>query len=369
MTLEILSELLKLMAKENASDIYLKAGSPPVLRIEGELCSIKMDKLTPEQTDTLAQEIMNENQRKGFISRPEVNFIYSVSGIGRFRINIYRQRGSIGFVIRKVRDEIPTVDELMLPFVLKDIAMTPRGLVLVTGPTGSGKSTTMAAMIDWINENRTGHIITIEDPIEYLHKDKKCLVSQREIGTDTNDFSDALKNVVRQTPDVVMVGEMRDKESVAAATFFAETGHMVISSLHSSNTTQAIERVIQFFPSEVHTEIFMQLSLNLRAIIAQRLVPKNDGAGRVVAIEILVNNARFKELIRQGEFSQIKKELDFFSTEGMQTMDTSLFKLYQTELITMETALAYADSPNDLRLRIKTMPKKAVDMRASSVTM
>lgn len=364
MMLEILTELLKLTTKENASDMYIKAGSPPVLRIEGELCTIKMDKMLPEQTEALANEVMNEHQRKSFIARPEVNFIYSISGVGRFRINIYRQRGTVSFVIRKVRDEIPTIDSLMLPPVLKDIAMIQRGLVLVTGPTGSGKSTTMAAMLDWINENRSGHIITIEDPIEYLHKDKRCIVSQREIGSDTNDFSDALKNVVRQTPDVVMVGEMRDRESVSAATFFAETGHLVMSSLHSSNTTQAIERVIQFFPTEVHAEIFMQLSLNLRAILSQRLVPKADGSGRVVAIEILVNNARLKELIRQGEFNQIKKELDFFSTDGMQTIDSALFKLFQAELITMETALAYSDSPNDMRLRIKTMPKKPVDMRA-----
>lgn len=360
---EIFIELLKVVTKENASDMYLQAGSPPVLRIEGELCPIKMDKASPEQTEALANEIMNEHQRKNFLNCPEANFIHSVAGVGRFRINIYKQRGSVSFVIRKVRDDVPTIDELMLPPVLKDIAMFTRGLVLVTGPTGSGKSTTMAAMLDWINDNRSGHIITIEDPIEYLHKDKRCLISQREIGTDTNDFSDALKNVVRQTPDVVMVGEMRDRESVAAATFFAETGHLVLSSLHSSNTTQAIERVVQFFPAEMHTEIFMQLSLNLKAILSQRLVPKADGTGRVAAIEILVNNARMKELIRQGEFNQIKREIDLFTTDGMQSMDMSLFKLFQEEMITMETALAFADSPNDLRLRIKTMPKKTVDMR------
>lgn len=355
---QVLAEILKLMVKENASDVYLKVGSPPILRIEGELVSIKFDRLTPEQTELLAFSVMNDYQKETFRRVPEINTIYSASGVGRFRVNIYRQRGSIGIVMRKVKEDIPSFEDLHLPAVLKDVAVTPRGFVVVTGPTGCGKSTTLAAMIDWINDHRTGHIITIEDPVEFLHKDKKCLVSQREIGTDTNNFADALKNVVRQTPDVVMIGEMRDKESVGSAVFFAETGHLVLSSLHSVNSVQAIERIIQFFPTEVHPELLLQLSLNMRAIISQRLVPKADGQGRVPAVEVMLNNARVRDLLKAGELTTLKREIDAFNSEGMQSIDTALFQLYQTELISFDTALAHADSPNDLRLKIKTTPSK-----------
>jgi twitching motility protein PilU len=364
---EFFHELLKLMVKQNASDLYLKVGSPPMLRLEGEMAAVKMEKLSPEQTMGIASGLMNDIQKARFVRKPEINMIYSFTGVGRFRVNIYKQRGTVGLVLRKVRDDIQTLDELNLPKVLKDMALLRRGLVLVTGPVGSGKSTTLAAMIDYINENRTGHIITIEDPIEFLHKDKNCIVSQREIESDTNSFADALKNAVRQTPDVILIGEMRDKESVSSAVFFAETGHLVLSTLHSVNANQALERIVNFFPTEMHRELFMQLSLNMQAIISQRLLPRQDGKGRVPAVEVLINNARMRELLNHGDFVTIKREMDFFNSEGMQSMDTAILELYRKNLISLETALAYADSPNDLRLRIKTLSPRdsTLDIRSS----
>ncbi|MBI2265618.1 MAG: PilT/PilU family type 4a pilus ATPase [Armatimonadetes bacterium] len=361
--LDILKEILKAMVERDASDVYFKVGSPPMLRIAGQLFSVKMDSLSPEQTESLAMQIMNNTQKASFEDRPEVNMIYSLSGVGRFRVNIYRQRGSVGMVMRKVRTDIQGLEELKLPEVLKSLCMNQRGLVLLVGPTGSGKSTTLAAMVDYVNNNRTGHILTIEDPIEFLHQDHKCIVSQREIGTDTNNWGDALKNAVRQAPDIVLIGEMRDKESVESAVFMAETGHLVMSTLHSNNASQAVERVISFFPQEQHAEIFLQLSLNMRGVVSQRLVPRADGNGRAVAVEVLVFNARVRELTRGGDLTQIKREIDFFHTEGMQSIDMALFKLYQEGAITLESALASADNPNDLRLKIKTAPKKPVDTR------
>lgn len=361
-------ELLKLMVKQNASDMYLKVGSPPMLRIEGDMVAVKMDKLSPEQTSAIGLGLMSELQKARFARKPEINMIHSSPGVGRFRVNIYKQRGSVGLVLRKVRDDIQTLDELDLPKVLKDIAMIRRGLVLVTGPTGSGKSTSLAAVIDHINSTRTGHIVTIEDPIEFLHRDKNCIVSQREIESDTNTFNDALKNVVRQAPDVILIGEMRDKESVSSAVFLSETGHLVLSTLHSVNANQALERIINFFPSEMHRELFMQLSLNLRAIVSQRLIPKQDGSGRAAAVEVLINNARMRDLLNAGDFATIKREIDFFNGEGMQSMDFAVLELYKRNLISIESALASADSPNDLRLKIKMLPPRdgTLDARAST---
>lgn len=351
---DLLVDVLKLMSKQNASDLYLKVDRPPVLRIEGELVIVKTEKLSSEQTFEIADLLMSKAHKAIFQKRPEINLMHSMPGVGRFRVNIYKQRGTVGLVFRRVREEISSFEDLHLPPVLKEIALTPRGLVLVTGPVGSGKSTTLASVVNWINENRTGHIVTLEDPIEFVYEDKNCLISQREIGTDTNSFRDALKNVVRQSPDVILIGEMRDQESVSSSVFFAETGHLVLSSLHSVNANQALERIINFFPSEMHAEMFVLLSLNMRAVISQRLLPRKDGNGRIVAVEVLLNNARFAELLRQGEFGTIKREIDFFSAEGMQSMDSDLLNLYQQNLITQEVALAHADSPNDLRLKIKT---------------
>lgn len=365
---DLLLDLLKLMSKQGASDLYLKVGSSPMLRIEGEMVSVKVDKLTPDQTQGIANELMNEIQKVKFVRNPEINLIHSVPGTGRFRVNIYKQRGSVGMVFRQVKEEIQTLDELGLPHILKELALTPRGLILITGPSGSGKSTTLAAMIDWINEQKAGHIITIEDPIEFLHRDKNCIISQREIESDTNSFSDALKNVVRQSPDVILIGEMRDRESVSSSVFFAETGHLVLSSLHSINANQALERIINFFPPDVHRELFVQLSLNMRGIVGQRLLPRQDGKGRIPAVEVLLNNARFRELLKVGDLGTIKREIDMFQNDGMQSFDSSILQLYQKNLISQETALSHADSPNDLRLKIKMMPPRdsTVEIRAAS---
>lgn len=356
-TIDLLAKTLKLMSDEKASDLYLKADRPPVLRIEGELVLVKADKLSQQHTQEIAELLMTSAQKGRFNESPEVNLMHHVPGTGRFRVNIYRQRGTVGLVFRRVREDIQSLDELGLPSALKDIALTPRGLVLVTGATGSGKSTTLAGMIQWINENRTGHILTIEDPIEFLYEDKNCVISQREIGTDTNSFPEALRNALRQAPDVILIGEMRDQESVSSSVFFAETGHLVLSTLHSTNANQALERIINFFPDEMHSELLVLLSLNMRAIVSQRLVPRTDGKGRAAAIEVLLNNARIAELLRKGEFNVIKREMDQFIPDGMQSMDTALLNLYQKQVITQETALSYADSPNDLRLKIKTLPK------------
>lgn len=353
-----LEEALTLIAKESASDLYIKADLAPVLRIQGELHPMKTVKFTAAETLEIANSLMNEEQRNRFARRPEQNLMHDFTGLGRFRVNIYQQRNTAALVFRRIVSEIKSFDELGLPPVLKDIALTPRGLVLITGPIGSGKSTTIATMLDWINQHKTGHILTVEDPIEFLHQDKKSIFSQREIGSDTRSFSDALKNAVRQAPDVILIGEMRDQASVSSAVFFAETGHLVISSLHSVNANQALERILNFFPSEAHRELLMLLSLNMRAIVSQRLVPKLENHGRVVATEILLNNARFRELLRLGDFHTVKREIDFFAGEGMQSMDMSLLQLYRKNLISMETALDHADSPNDLRIKIKTLPPR-----------
>ena len=266
-----------------------------------------------------------------------------------------------------MKEEIQSLDELGLPPIIKELALTPRGLILVTGPSGSGKSTTLAAMLEWINDQKTGHIITIEDPIEFLHRDKNCIISQREIESDTNSFSDALKNVVRQSPDVILIGEMRDRESVSSSVFFAETGHLVLSSLHSINANQALERIVNFFPTDVHRELFVQLSLNMRAIVGQRLLPRQDGKGRIAAVEVLLNNARFRELLKVGDLATIKREIDMFQNDGMQSFDASIMSLYQKNLISQETALSHADSPNDLRLKIKMLPPRdsTIEIRAA----
>lgn len=351
-----LEETLSLMAKESASDLYIKADREPILRVQGELVPIKTGKFSAKQTEELANDLMNDDQKTRFVKRPEQNLMVDFPGIGRFRINIYKQRNSFSLVFRQILDKTKSFEELGLPPVLKEIASTPRGLVLITGPIGSGKSTTIAAIIDWINQNKSDHILTVEDPIEFLHHDKKSIVSQREIGSDTRSFSDALKNAVRQAPDVILIGEMRDEASVSSAIFFAETGHLVISSLHSVNANQAMERIINFFPLETHRELLMLLSLNMRAIISQRLVPRLGNGGRVAAVEVLLNNARFRELIRNGDFQTLKREIDFFAGEGMQSMDMSLLQLYRKNFISMEMALDHADSPNDLRIKIKTTP-------------
>jgi twitching motility protein PilU len=354
--LELLDQVLRLAVDNDASDVYIKGKTPPNLRIEGVLVPVEIDPLTPEQTEQLAMQIMPERIRKLFLEgKPEANLVYEKEGIGRFRVNIYKERGWHAIVMRRVKDEIPTVDGLNLPQVLKKLVLEKRGLVLVTGPTGSGKSTTLAAMLGHRNENTSGHILTVEDPIEFIHHDKKCIVSQREVGSDTLSFQDAMENALRQAPDVMLVGEMRDAQSVKTAIYFAETGHLVLSTLHSNNATQTVERVLQYFPSELHDQLLKQLSLNLRGIVSQRLLPGVTGA-RVAAIEILINNARISDLIAKGELKQLKKELDLFHPEGMQSFDHSFLELYKSQQITVQECIKNSDNPHDMKLKIKTMP-------------
>lgn len=347
-----LKEYLRYMVEKEASDIYLTVGVPPIFKIEGETYPYDEPPLTPEETEKIAFSIMNDRQKEEFIRELEMNLALYYPELGRFRVNIFRQRSYVGLVIRQIRTQIKTIDELGLPPIFKQIAMSKRGLVLVVGGTGSGKSTTLAAMIDYRNSNQKGHIITIEDPIEFVHEHKMSVITQREVGFDTHSFFNALKNTLRQAPDVILIGEIRDRETMEHAITFAETGHLCMGTLHANNANQAIERIINFFPSERHFQIYMQLSLNLRAIISQRLIPGVDGK-RVAAVEILLDSPRVKDLILKGEIGLLKETMAQSYNEGMQTFDQHIFDLYMQGKIDQMNAIAYADSPNDLRLRIK----------------
>ncbi len=346
--------LLQEMVTRGASDLYITVDSPPVVRIEGVNHTLPGELLTPPEVESLANALMTERQRAVFEEAMEMNLGITSSKLGRFRVNVFRQRGTVGVVVRQIKTTVPTIDELLLCEVLKDLAMTKRGLVLVTGATGCGKSTTQAAMIDHRNENTAGHIISIEDPIEFIHPHKKCLVTQREVGFDTESFGTALRNTLRQAPDVILIGEVRDRETMEAAITFADTGHLCLATLHSNNANQALERIMNFFPMERHPEIFLQLSLNLRAIISQRLVPGVDGR-RVPALEILIDTPYIKDLIKKGQVDTLKEAMERSTLEGGQTFDQALFALYEQGRITAEQALANADSANNLRIRIKSL--------------
>jgi twitching motility protein PilU len=347
-------ELLKEMVERGGSDLYITVDSPPVVRIEGVNHVIDGEPLTPTEVEALANALMTERQRAIFEESMEMNLGISSSKLGRFRVNVFRQRGAVGVVIRTIKTIVPTVDELGLPEILKEIVLTKRGLVLVTGATGSGKSTTQAAMIDYRNDTTAGHIITVEDPIEFIHQHKRCIVTQREVGFDTESFETALKNTLRQAPDVILIGEVRDRETMEAAITFADTGHLCLATLHSNNANQAIERIMNFFPIERHAEIFLQLSLNLRAIISQRLVPGIDNK-RVAALEILIDTPYVKDLIKKGEIDTLKDAMERSTQEGGQTFDQALFKLYAEGRISADQALANADSANNLRIKIKNL--------------
>ncbi|MFH0801104.1 MAG: PilT/PilU family type 4a pilus ATPase [bacterium] len=354
---DLLNKILGLMESEGASDCYLKAECKPMLRIEGDLVPVDIAVMTPAVTENIAFSIMPPYLREHFDRKPEANFMYQIpGGKGRFRVNAYKERGALAMVFRRIRDDIRNFEELGLPSVLAKLAMDNRGLVLITGPTGSGKSTTLASIIDYRNKKAPGHIVTIEDPIEFLHYDHRSIVSQREVGSDTACFQDALESALRQAPDVLLVGEMRDMESVKAAVFFAETGHLVFSTLHSSNAYQTVERVMQFFPSTMHEQVLHQLAMNLKAVVSQRLVPRADGTGQVAAVEIMIVNARMQELVKHGEFTQIMRELDEFIPEGMQSFDHALLQYYREGIISAEDAMKTSDNPNDMRLKIKTLP-------------
>ena len=345
-------ELLNVMIKQDSSDIYITVDSPPMFRTEGITRPYGNQKITSAQAEEIALSIMTEKQKIKFAESMEMNLALYYPELGRFRVNIFRQKGYTAIVIRQIKMEISTIDELGLPPILKDISMCKRGLVLVVGRTGTGKSTTLAAMIDYRNENANGHIIAIEDPIEFIHAHKQMIVSQRELGLDTLSFSNALKNAMRAAPDVILVGEIRDTETMEAAITFAETGHLVLATLHSNNANQAMERILNFFPHERHEQILLQLSLNLKGIISQRLVPSSDER-RVAATEILLDTPRVKDLIYKSQIDLLKEAMAHGTVEGMHTFDQSLFDLYKEGRISYDNALAYADSVNDVRLRIK----------------
>jgi twitching motility protein PilU len=347
-----ISKLLQVMTEHDASDLYLTVDSPPMYRINGVVRPAGNRLLLSADTEALANSVMSDKQQKEFVERNEQNLGLFYSSLGRFRVNIFRQRGCIGMVIRQIKSHILSVADLGLPSILEDVAMTKRGLVLVVGAAGSGKSTSLAAMIDHRNANSAGHIVTIEDPIEFVHAHKKSLITQREIGMDTESYENALKNALRQAPDVVLIGEIRDTTTMEAAITFAETGHLCLATLHSNNANQAMERIMNFFPAERHNQIYLQLSLNLRAIMSQRLIKSVDG-GRVAAVEILLDSPRVKDLIHKAQVAELKEAMEKSTNVGMQTFDQALYDLYKAGKITLDEALKNADSANNLRLRVK----------------
>jgi twitching motility protein PilU len=346
------AKLLTLMVEHDASDLYLTVDSPPMYRINGVVRPAGNRCLQPADTEELSRGVMSDRQQKEFAGSNEQNLALYYNQLGRFRVNVYRQRGNVAMVIRQIRANILNIDDLDLPQTIKDISMTKRGLVLVIGATGSGKSTTLAAIVDWRNANSAGHIISIEDPIEFIHAHKKSIVSQREIGMDTESYHNALKNALRQAPDVILIGEVRDTETMEAALTFAETGHLCLATLHSNNANQAMERIINFFPQERHNQVYLDLSLNLRAIVGQRLVRTVDG-GRVAAVEVLLDSPRVKDLISKAQIAELKEAIEKSTNVGMQSFDQALFELYKRGKISLDEALRNADSMNNLRLRVK----------------
>jgi len=357
--IKYMRDLLKLMVDKKGSDLFITVDFPPAIKIDGKVTPVSKTKLTSENTKALTYAIMNDRQLKEYEATKECNFAIAPAGIGRFRTNAYIQQGHTGMVLRTIETNVPTLAGLGLPPVMKEVSMTKRGLVIMVGGTGSGKSTSLAAMINHRNENSYGHIITIEDPIEYVHPHKNCIVMQREVGVDTDDWGIALKNTLRQAPDVILLGEIRDRETMEFGMAFAETGHLAMATLHANSSNQALDRIINFFPEERHRQLFMDLSLNLKAVISQRLLKKVDGRGRVAAIEVLLNSPLISDLILKGEVHMIKEIMGKSNELGMKTFDQALFDLYEADLIAYEDALRNADSMNELRLRIKLQGKAA----------
>ena len=349
----IFHDLLKKMVDEKASDMFVTAKLPVSAKINGELQPIDMHVLSSDDALNLVHSAMNTKQKEQFDLEKECNFAISIDGIGRFRVSAFWQRDMAGMVIRRIVTEIPDADELGLPSVLKDVVMSKRGLVLFVGGTGTGKSTSMAALIGYRNKNSRGHILTIEDPVEFVHEHQKSMITQREVGLDTESFDAALKSSLRQAPDVILIGEIRSQEIMEHALSFAETGHLCIATLHANNANQAIDRIMHLVPAEQHGKLLFDLALNLRGIIAQQLIPTKDGNGRVAAIEILLNSPYIAELIKKGQVGEIKEVMEKSTEQGMQTFDQALFTLYQRGMINYADALHHADSPNDLRLMIK----------------
>ncbi|TCP11399.1 twitching motility protein PilU [Crenobacter luteus] len=346
-------DILKHASGKNASDVFIAADFPPAMKIDGKITPVSQQVLSAQHTKELVRAVMNDRQTEEFEATREANFAISPPGIGRFRVSAYQEQGRVGMVLRKINTEIPTFDSLGLPEVLKDVAMIKRGLVIFVGGTGSGKSTSLAAMVDWRNAHAADHIITIEDPIEFVHAHKKSIVTQREVGVDTDGWEVALKNTLRQAPDVILMGEIRDSETMGYALQFAETGHLCLATLHANNANQALDRILNFFPEERHQQVLMDLSLNMRAIVSQRLVPKLGVRGRVAAVEILLNSPLVADLVFKGEIANLKDVMARSRENGMQTFDQALFDLFEDGQISYEEALKNADSVNDLRLKIK----------------
>ena len=357
--IKFMRDLLKALVEKDGSDLFITVGFPPAMKIHGKVTPVSKTKLTADNAKALCQSLMNDKQLKEFEATKECNFAVAPQGIGRFRANAFVQQGHSGLVLRVIETDVPNIDKLKLPEILKDVVMTKNGLVIMVGGTGSGKSTSLAAMIDHRNDNSYGHIITIEDPIEYVHPHKKSIIMQREVGEDTDDWEIALKNTLRQAPDVILLGEIRDRETMEFAIAFAETGHLAMATLHANSANQALDRIINFFPEERKSQLLMDLSLNLKSVISQRLLKTTDGKGRVAAIEILLNSPLISDLILKGDVHEIKAIMAKSNELGMKTFDQALFDLYEADKITYEDALRSADSMNELRLRIKLEGKAA----------
>ena len=359
-------KLLRLVVEKGASDLFITAGKPPMLKINGKLFAAGKSSLSPEQSRDVVLGVMNKDQQEAFLKQHECNFAINTRGLGRFRVSAFQQRNLVGMVLRRIETTMPLISDLGLPPIIEDLAMTKRGLIIFVGATGTGKSTSLASMIGHRNENSTGHIISIEDPIEFIHQHRGCIITQREVGVDTESFEVALKNTLRQAPDVIMIGEVRSRETMDHAVAFAETGHLCLCTLHANNANQALDRIIHFFPSDRHTQVWMDLSLNLRAMVAQQLIPTVDGQGRRAVVEVMLNTPLVADHIRKGEVHMLKELMAKSTEQGMPTFDQALYKLYSENEITYEAALAHADSPNDLRLMIKLGGSSGAETLAAS---
>ena len=360
-SVQFMHSLLRAMLSKKASDLFISAGFPPAFKVDGKMTPVSSQTLTPQMTADLTRAMMSDKQAQEFEASKECNFAVAPAGIGRFRASAFVQQGRTGMVLRTITTAIPTLEELKLPLVLKEIVMSKRGLVIFAGGTGSGKSTSLAAMIGYRNEHSYGHVITIEDPVEFVHEHKNCLITQREVGVDTESWHTALKNTLRQAPDVILIGEIRDRETMDHAIAFSETGHLAMGTLHANSANQALDRIINFFPEERRSQVLMDLALNIRAFVAQRLIPKRDGKGRCAAIEVMLNSPLIADLIFKGEVIEIKPIMAKSRELGMQTFDQALFDLYEAGEISYEDALRNADSVNELRLNIKLNSKEARD--------
>ena len=362
----LMQGLLKKMVDKDASDLFITAGFPPAIKIDGEIHKAAEHPLTREQSAIIVRAIMNDKQARDFDADKECNFAIAPQGVGRFRVSAFIQQGAVGAVLRQIITKIPSVDDLELPPILKDIAMTKRGLVILVGATGSGKSTTLAAMIGHRNKNSRGHIITIEDPVEYVHAHESCVVTQREVGVDTDSWFAALKNTLRQAPDVIMIGEIRERETMEYGIQFSETGHLCLATLHANNANQALDRIINFFPPEKRDQLLMDMSLNMQGIISQRLLPRAGGKGRIASLEVMLRSPLIADLIFKGEIMKIKEVMAKSNRLGMKTFDQDLFDLYENEKISYEDAMRNSDSKNELRLRIKLESKRERDVSAEA---